>query len=66
MNIKATIKSYIDAVWQYIVTHKHAFLISLGVSCVVTILTNIIIHYFLDILKWAHVPARLIRIFSGQ
>jgi len=66
MSVLSLLKSYVDAVWKYIVTNKHAFMISLGVSIVITIITNVVVHYFLDILKWAHVPARIIHIFSGN
>ena len=65
MSILTTIKSYIEAVKTYILTNKHAFMISLGVSIVITIVTNVIVHYFLDVLKWIHAPARIIHIFSG-
>ena len=65
MSISSILKSYVDAVWKYIVTNKHAFMISLGVSIVITIITNVIVHYFLDVLHWIHAPARIIHIFSG-
>ena len=65
MSIASLLKSWWVAVWAYIVTHKHTFFISLGVSIVITIITNVIVHYFLDFLHLIHAPARIIHIFSG-
>jgi hypothetical protein len=66
MSIASLLKSYVAAVWNYIVTHKHAFMISLGVSIVITIITNVFIHYLLDILKFIHAPQSIIHMVSGS
>lgn len=58
--------AWYKGVRDYIKTHFDHFMISLGVSIVVTILTNVAIHYGAYILKWIHVPAKLVHLLTGN
>lgn len=60
MGVLALIKNYILEVKDYILTHKHAFLISLGVSTVVTLASNVLVYHLGYWLHFFHVPAFII------
>jgi hypothetical protein len=49
----------------YVKAHADHFLISIGVSMVVTILSNVALHYGADILRWMHVPQWVLRWFTS-
>jgi hypothetical protein len=53
-------------VWGYVKEHQHHFMISIGVSLVITILTNVIMHYFTSILHFLHVPAKIVHLITGN
>ena len=50
----------------YVKEHQHHFLISLGVSLLVTISTNILIHYLAYILRFLHVPLKIVHMITGK
>ena len=50
----------------YVKEHQHHFLISLGVSLLVTILTNVCMHYLPGILHLLHVPAKIVHMITGK
>jgi hypothetical protein len=50
----------------YVKAHADHFLISIGVSLAITVITNVLIHYLADILRLMHVPARLVHLLTGK
>lgn len=59
MSILAKITAYVQA-------HADHFLISLGVSLAVTVLTNVLMHYLPALMHLLHLPAKLIRLLTQQ
>lgn len=45
----------------YVKLHADHFMISIGVSIVIAIITNVLIHYMAGIMRLLHVPAKLIQ-----
>jgi hypothetical protein len=66
MSLISLSKAWVVAVYSYIKTHFDHFMISLGVSIVVTVITNVAIHYGAHILRWMHVPAKLVHMMTGN
>lgn len=50
----------------YIKAHADHFIISIGVSLAITIITNVLIHYLADILRFVHVSAHLVHLLTGK
>lgn len=50
----------------YVKAHADHFMISLGVSLVVAILTNVIMHYLPWMLHSLHVPSEIVHLFTGK
>lgn len=44
----------------YVKAHADHFLISIGVSIIITVITNVLIHYGAIIMQHLHVPAKII------
>jgi hypothetical protein len=49
----------------YVKAHADHFMISIGVSLAITIITNVLIHYLADILKLMHVSMKFVRLLTG-
>jgi hypothetical protein len=49
----------------YVKAHADHFLISIGVSLAITIITNVLIHYLAFILRFMHVPAKIAHMLTG-
>ena len=50
----------------YVKEHQHHFLISLGVSLLVTITTNVCMHYLPFFLYLLHIPVKIIHLVTGK
>jgi hypothetical protein len=50
----------------YIKAHADHFLISIGVSLAITIITNVCMHYLPTILRWLHLPMKLIHLLTNR
>lgn len=48
----------------YVKAHADHFIISIGCSVAVTVITNVIMHYLPYILRFLHIPAKLIQLFT--
>ena len=66
MSLFSLIREWIAAVKAYISANFDHFMISIGVSIVVTVIANVAIHYGADILKLLHVSPKLIHLLSGN
>jgi len=66
MGLFSLIGEWVAAVKSYISKNFDHFMISIGVSIVVTIIANVAIHYGGDLLRWAHVPAKLVHLLTGN
>ena len=66
MSLISLIKAWVVAVKSYISTHFDHFMISIGVSIVVTVIANVSIHYGADLLRWMHVPAKIVHMMTGN
>ena len=65
-NLLLLFKEWVVAVRNYIGANFDHFMISLGVSIVVTVITNVAIHYGANLLRWIHVPAKLVHMMTGN
>jgi hypothetical protein len=59
LNLLSKAKAYVKA-------HLDHFLISIGVSLVITVITNVCMHYLPAILRFLHIPAKLIHLVTGN
>ena len=50
----------------YVKAHADHFMISIGVSLAITIITNVLIHYLADILKFMHVPVKIVHLLTNK
>ena len=66
MSLFSLLKEWVVAVKAYIAKNFDHFMISIGVSIVVTIIANVAIHYGADLLRWMHVPAKLVHLLTGN
>jgi hypothetical protein len=66
MSLISLIKAWVVAVKNYIAKNFDHFMISIGVSIVVTVIANVAIHYGADLLRWMHVPAKLVHMMTGN
>jgi len=66
MSLFSLLKEWVVAVKAYIAKNFDHFMISIGVSIVVTIIANVAIHYGGDLLRWMHVPAKLVHLLTGN
>jgi hypothetical protein len=66
MGLISLIKAWVVAVKSYIAKNFDHFMISIGVSIVVTVIANVAIHYGADLLRLMHVPAKLVHMMTGN
>ncbi|VVB55102.1 Uncharacterised protein [uncultured archaeon] len=45
-----------NKILSYVKAHADHFMISIGVSIVITVITDVIVHYATPILHWMHIP----------
>lgn len=50
----------------YVKAHADHFLISIGVSIAIAILTNVFMHYLPYILYLLHIPAKIVHLITGK
>ena len=52
--------------WSKIVAYVKAHADHFMISIVVTVIANVAIHYGGDLLRWMHVPAKLVHLLTGN
>lgn len=66
MSLISLIEEWVAAVRNYIKANFDHFMISIGVSIVVTIIANVAIHYGAGLLRLMHIPAKLVHLLTGN